>query len=103
LTTSFCPIIRANDGATDVVAVPRLGLGAGAVDAGDGLADKAAGGAVGLAVVGANVAGAAEVVLGLANPAGIAQPATMEMISATAKLRTSNRCRRPANSQRRSR
>jgi hypothetical protein len=102
LTTSFCPIIRASDGATEVVAAPRVGVGACAVDDGDALADRAAGGAVGLAVVGADVAGAADVVLGLAKPTGMAQP-TSETIKAMTKLRISNRCRRRANSQRRSR
>jgi hypothetical protein len=101
LTTSFCPIIRASDGETVVVAVPTAGLGEGVSDGVDGLIGGAVGEAVGLTVVGAEVAGAADVVLGLASPAGMAQPATSETISAMTKLRTSNRCRGPAISQRR--
>jgi hypothetical protein len=100
LTTSFCPIIRASDGETVVVAVPRARLGEG-LGADEGLGDGVVGEVVGLVVLGAEVAGAAEVVLVLASPAGMAQPPTSETISAMTKLRTSNRCRGPAISQRR--
>jgi hypothetical protein len=72
-------------------------------DDADGLGDGAAGEANRLVAVGADVAGAAEVVLRLANPTGMAQPATRETTSAMAKVRTSNRCRPPPNSQRHAR
>jgi hypothetical protein len=74
-----------------------VGVGDGA----DGLGDRVAGAAVGLATADGEVWGAANVMLGLAGPAGMAQPATSETISAMGKLRTSNRCRGRAGSQRR--
>jgi hypothetical protein len=79
------------------------GLGAGVVHGGDALADRAEGEAVAVGAVGAVLPGAATLGLGAARPAGMAQPATSEAISAMAKLRTSNRCRGRANSQRRER
>jgi hypothetical protein len=80
--------------------VPRAGLGEGlGVD--DGLGDGVVGEVVGLTLLGAAVAGAAALVIGLASAAGMAQPATSEAISAMANVRTPNRCRGPAISQRR--
>ena len=91
-------------------AVPATGLGEGVAglvtdvgDGADGPGDASDGVAVGLRSVGAELPGEAEVALGVARPAGMAQPATSETIRAMAKVRTSNRCRRQANSQRRAR
>jgi hypothetical protein len=80
--------------------VPRAGLGE-RLGADDGLGDGVAGEVIGLVSLGAVVAGAAEIVVGLASPAGMAQPATSEAISAMANVRTPNRCRGRVNSQRR--
>jgi hypothetical protein len=115
-TTSFWPMSCASVGATgrgDGVGVGagfgvEPGLGAGVwigpavgVEAGvpEGSVDGSVGaGALGLELVAADVAG-----LGLTRAAGVAHAASIEAINARASLRTSNRCRGPADSHRHAR
>jgi hypothetical protein len=65
-----------------------------------GVGDGVAGGSVALGRLGLGLASAEAIELGLSGPAGAAHPESSKAIRAMASLRTSDRCRRRADSHR---